>query len=88
MLGAFFASLGLLFLVWWLLAVVQGVPPAEAVVVLAADAVAVLLRTVPGALIGSLAGVALARAWGSGRPWIAGTVLGSVLAGVGLLFIL
>lgn len=87
-LGAFFASLGVLFLVWWLLAVFQGVPPAEAAFVLLVDSPGILLRTVPGALIGSVAGVAVARAWGSGRPWIVGAVLGSVLAGAGLLFIL
>ncbi len=85
---AFFASLGSLFGVWWLLAVFQGVPPAEAVVVLFADAVAILIRTVPGALIGSVAGVSVARGWGSRRPWIAGTVLGCVLAGAGLFFLL
>ena len=87
-LGAFCASLGVLFFVWWLLAVFQGVPPAEAVIVFLVDSQGIVLRTVPGALIGSIAGVVAARVWGSGRPWVAGAVLGSVLAGAGLLFIL
>ena len=87
-LGAFSASLGALYFLWWLLAVVQGVPPAEAGFVLLVDSPGILLRAVPGALIGSVAGVAAARAWGSGRPWIPGAVLGTILAGAGLLFIL
>jgi len=87
-LGAFAASLGLVFAVWWLIAVFQGVPPVEAVIVLFVDSLAILLRTAPGALVGSVAGVVVARAWGSRRPWIPGAVLGGVLAGAGLLFIL
>jgi len=84
--GAFCASLGALFGLWWLLAVFQGVPPAEAFIVLLIDSPAILLRTIPGALIGSVVGVVGSRAWGSRRPWISGAVLGTVLAGVGLLF--
>lgn len=85
---ACFVSLGLVFIVWWLLNVFQGVPPAEAVVVFVSGSPGIVLRTLPGATLGSIAGVAGARAWGSRRPWIAGAVLGTVLAGAGLLFFL
>jgi hypothetical protein len=86
--AAFCASLGLIFFLWWLLAVLQGVAPLEAIIVFASGIPGILLRSIPGAIIGSIGGVAAARVWGSVRPWIVGAALGSVLAGAGLLFFL
>ncbi len=85
---ASFASIGVVFVLWWLIAVVQGAPPLASVVVFLIDSPGILVRTVPGAVVGSVAGVIGARAWGSSRPWVAGAVLGTILAGAGLLFVM
>ncbi len=85
--GAFGLSLvGPLF-IWWLVTMIAGSQPGEALVLIGADLVGLLARCAPGAAIGAVGGVLGARAWGSKRPWLPGAIIGTVLAGLGLLFI-
>ncbi|TDB39791.1 MAG: hypothetical protein D9V44_02250 [Actinobacteria bacterium] len=70
---------------WWLITMIAGAQPAEALALLGSDIVALLLPMMPGAILGAVAGVLGARSWGSRRPWLPGAILGAVLAGAGLL---
>lgn len=85
--GSFLVSLVAPLFIWWLITMLAGAQPAEAIALLGADIGSVLARTAPGAFVGTLAGVFGARAWGSPRPWLPGAIAGTVLAGLGLLLI-
>lgn len=87
-LGAFAVSLASVFGIWWLLALAQGTSPLAAVGIFVFESPFVLLRILPGTLVGAVVGVAGARGWGSSRPWIVGAVLGLVLGGATLAYIM
>ncbi len=70
---------------WWLITMIAGAQPGEALALLASDIFVLLLPMLPGAILGSVVGVLGAREWGSRRPWLPGAILGAVLAGAGLL---
>jgi hypothetical protein len=82
---AFVAALFLPLFVWWLIAMVAGAQPGEAVAVLGADLFAILGPMLPGAIVGSYVGVWGARQWGTRRAWLVGAIFGAVLGGAGLL---
>lgn len=83
--GGFVVALVAPLFLWWLITMIAGAQPAEALVLLGSDIFSLLLPMLPGAIIGAVAGVLGARSWGSRRPWLPGAIAGAVLAGAGLL---
>ncbi|PKQ20609.1 MAG: hypothetical protein CVT66_04055 [Actinobacteria bacterium HGW-Actinobacteria-6] len=82
---AFAAAMFLPLFVWWLITMIAGAQPGEAIALLGADFVTILAPMLPGALVGSYVGVWGARQWASRRAWLVGALMGAVLGGAGLL---